>query len=237
MIRPVHVAFKSDRLERVADAPCRIADIAILSLHHRGPQVRTVCACYAAASKAVKQFRLRELASVLTASSEASTLRPKVQNPFIPHKNPDSGRWAPPKYSLRRQAELIKHARASNTLHLLPPGPKLGSSQLSNVITSNEGSASSSSSEEPWTREVQWEGEVKEKVVPGAEVGNRLYAGKRRMFKGHKWERTREKRDETRELIMQTMDKRIQGFKTAYRRKRPSPISVPRNTSYSKLPF
>src|SRR5260221_162242 len=36
-----------------------------------------------------------------------------LNNPFVPHKNPKSGRWAPAKYSLRRQADLIKHARKS----------------------------------------------------------------------------------------------------------------------------
>ena len=39
-------------------------------------------------------------------------------------------KWAPPHYSLRRQAVLVKQARASGTLHLLPPGPKLSVEEL-----------------------------------------------------------------------------------------------------------
>ncbi|KZT71898.1 hypothetical protein DAEQUDRAFT_686730 [Daedalea quercina L-15889] len=191
------------------------------------------------ALQAIKQFRLRELAAVLKASSEA-TSRPKVPNPFLPRKNPESGRWAPAKYSLRRQAELIKHARTSNTLHLLPPGPKLGVQQLATVASAESAAGPSttvSASEELWAQEVDWEGELKVKAASGAEDGSRLYAGRRRMFKGHKWERTREAREEERSKNLKTMDKRIAAFKNSYRRKLPNPASIPRPTSYSKLPF
>ncbi|OSX60875.1 hypothetical protein POSPLADRAFT_1070424 [Postia placenta MAD-698-R-SB12] len=192
-----------------------------------------------AALQAVKQFRLREVASLVSTDQKLALSRTKVLNPFLPHKNPDTQRWAPPKYSLRRQAELIKLARASNTLHLLPPGPKLGPSALQSLTAGSSGVSSSSApgTEEVWTQEVEWEGEIKEKAVPGADVGNRLYAAKRRMFKGHKWERTKEKREETRKMLMKGMKQRIERFKTTYRRKAPSPISVPRTTSYTKLPF
>ncbi|KAH9833246.1 uncharacterized protein C8Q71DRAFT_774766 [Rhodofomes roseus] len=191
-----------------------------------------------AALQAIKQFRLKELATALTAAPEATT-RPKVPNPFLPRKNPESGRWAPPKYSLRRQAELVKLARASNTLHLLPPGLKLGVQQLATAASTQSATGTSASpSEEVWAQDVEWEGELKKKkAVPGAEIGSKLYAGRRRMFKGHKWERTREAREEERRKAMEHMSKRIVGFKASYRRKIPNPASIPQATSYTKLPF
>ncbi|OBZ67456.1 54S ribosomal protein L25, mitochondrial [Grifola frondosa] len=163
-----------------------------------------------AALQAIKQFRIRELGSLLKTTPVATNALPKVTNPFLPFKNPESGRWAPPKYSLRRQAELIKHARASNTLHLLPPGPKLRSKELQSAFAA----AAKDLAQEWWTGKVQWEGELKEKVVPGAEFGNRLYAGKKVMFKGHKWERTMAERMKKRKLLMKGMEARIERFKS-----------------------
>ena len=46
-------------------------------------------------------------------------------NPFQPHKNPRTGRWHPPIYSLRRQAELVKLARNHGVEELLPHSQKL----------------------------------------------------------------------------------------------------------------
>ena len=202
-----------------------------------------------------------------------------LDNPFVPHKNPKSGRWAPPKYSLRRQADLIKHARKSGALHLLPPGPKLSEAQLqlqlqllasatSTTTTTTplappfalsvaaekeqeqevrrnglvgvrmgreeeetretrrgeDGPASAASAAAAaddatdaaaaaWTRSVEWVGTVRERNVEGADVGNRLYAGKKRMFKGHKWERERERRVARTKMLLRDMDKRVQRFK------------------------
>ncbi|KAI0631254.1 hypothetical protein C8Q77DRAFT_1159935 [Trametes polyzona] len=189
-----------------------------------------------AALQAVKQFRIRELAPILKAGPTPPNARPKVLNPFLPHKNPESGRWAPPKYSLRRQAELVKSARASGLLHLLPSGPKLSPKELQSASTST--SAPESTQQATWwTAAVEWDGEYKEKEVKGADVGNRLYAGRKRMFKGHKWERTIEKRTWKRNMLMKDMKERIERFKTTYKRKTPSPVSPARAVSYSKLPF
>lgn len=41
-------------------------------------------------------------------------------NPFLPTKHPVTGRWHNPKYSLRRQAELVKLAREHGVEELLP---------------------------------------------------------------------------------------------------------------------
>jgi len=208
-----------------------------------------------------------------------------LNNPFVPHKNPKSGRWAPPKYSLRRQADLIKHARKSGMLHLLPLGPKMGETQLAAataaaaeapavgpsaaeeqaVVTSASGllgvrreqggqeaaaegqdpkdaataAADANDVNDAWTRSVEWVGTVRERGVAGADVGNRLYAGKKRMFKGHKWERTRERRVARTKMLLRDMDKRVQRFK-AYRAKgKPLPLARRSNVlkKTQKLPF
>ena len=48
----------------------------------------------------------------------------RKKNPFLPFKNPRTGNWHPPVYSLRRQGELFKLAQAHNVLPLMPPSPK-----------------------------------------------------------------------------------------------------------------
>lgn len=45
-------------------------------------------------------------------------------NPFLPYKNPATGRWRGPHISLRRQAELFKLARLFGVEPLLPPSRK-----------------------------------------------------------------------------------------------------------------
>ena len=45
-------------------------------------------------------------------------------NPFLPFKNPGTGNWASPKYSLREQGDLCKLARAHKIEDLLPPSRK-----------------------------------------------------------------------------------------------------------------
>jgi large subunit ribosomal protein L25 len=179
--------------------------------------------------------------------SSASSSRNKVpvasiENPFIPKLNPKTGRWAPPKYSLRRQALLVKKARESGTLALLPPGPKISGVEIAAasrqaIVPGPSASEKSQNAAAPWTCPVEWIGEVKEKKVLGAEVGNRLYAGKKRMFKGHKWQRIAEKRERRRALLMRSMPKRVREFKQYYKRRRPHPLKPPRTAKNAKLPF
>jgi large subunit ribosomal protein L25 len=191
------------------------------------------------ALQAVKRFRIRELGVTAVAPAPekpvpkaklpphlASSSRNKlpvasIENPFLPKLNPKTGRWAPPKYSLRQQAVLIKKARESGTLGLLPPGPKFSVAEIAAAafvqVTAQGPPAPEkskvNSAAAPWMREIEWTGEVKEKKVLGAEVGNRLYAGKKRMFKGHKWQRIAEKTEKRRALLMRSMPKRIKEFK------------------------
>src|ERR1700679_3695909 len=79
------------------------------------------------AATAASNLRPQKESSPPSRSGTGTIIGTTTLNPFVPHKNLESGRWAPPRYSLRRQADLIKHARASGTLHLLPPGPKMSS--------------------------------------------------------------------------------------------------------------
>lgn len=44
----------------------------------------------------------------------------KLPNPFRSFKNPETGRWREPIYSLRQQADLVKMARANGVEELLP---------------------------------------------------------------------------------------------------------------------
>lgn len=56
------------------------------------------------------------------ASKPSVVLDPQM-NPFLPNKNPESGRWHGAKYSLRRSADLFKMARKFGVHELLPPTP------------------------------------------------------------------------------------------------------------------
>ncbi|KAJ4495687.1 hypothetical protein C8J55DRAFT_444623 [Lentinula edodes] len=199
------------------------------------------------AVQALKKFRLHELKGLQShisrfgplPASESSSGVP-LPNPFLPHKNPQTGRWAPPKYSLRRQAELIKKAKASNNLELLPPGPKLSAPAAS--IWSQRLDATVGSSQklavldETLAFPVDWIGEFKPKVADGTDLGARLYTGKKRMFKGHKWERVRERRAAHHSMLLKDMDKRVRRYKKQHLKKRPNPLKVSRKTS-TKLPF
>ncbi|KAL8773204.1 MAG: hypothetical protein Q9209_001880 [Squamulea sp. 1 TL-2023] len=54
-------------------------------------------------------------------STMESTLAPSDSpNPFKPHKHPETGRWHDPVFSLRRQADLVKMAKANGVEELLP---------------------------------------------------------------------------------------------------------------------
>jgi large subunit ribosomal protein L25 len=63
-------------------------------------------------------------ASILPAGATVETHKTAYQeetpNPFMPTKHAVTGRWHDPKYSLRRQAELVKLAREHGVEELLP---------------------------------------------------------------------------------------------------------------------
>jgi large subunit ribosomal protein L25 len=165
------------------------------------------------ALQAVKKFRLHQLSPAnrgLTRTQD-STL---IANPFLPHKNPKTGRWAPPKFSLRRQAELVKKAKVTGTLSLLPPGPKLPPSKI--ISAPKLHAEIEAGAKENWTEVVLWTGEVKEKTAKGLEAGhlNRVYLGRKRMFKGHKWERKMAKKVGRRKMLLRDMKHRVMFYKS-----------------------
>lgn len=177
------------------------------------------------AVQALKKFRIHELKGLqghisrhgpLPAPSSSSS-GVQLPNPFLPHRNPHTGRWTPPKYSLRRQAELIKKAKVSNNLELLPPGPKLSSLaavKLSEKLDTSIGTSQKMTVlDEALAFPVDWVGKFEPKVAPGSELGIPLYAAKKRMFKGHKWERTMESREAHRSMLLRDMDVRIRRYK------------------------
>lgn len=168
----------------------------------------------------VHKFRVREFKRALSPESITSSSSVAVKNPFLPQFNEATGRWAPPRYSLRRQAELINKGRLEGTLHLLPPGPKLnpipppkqanptravGKKKKKKQKGAESGDKPTIDNEKP----IDWIGDVKVREVAGADIGNRLYAGKKQMFKGHRWERVKKMRLAHRRALMRSMKKRI----------------------------
>lgn len=294
------------------------------------------------ASDLLKNFRAREvtklmghlrlygpLPSVTPADGSAEPVQQLVlPNPFIPRKNPKSGKWREPRYSLRRQADIVKKAKETGDLGIVPPGPKFAAMELrmrrvqaslpasdwalltaaqpkpatldgtvartEKTIKALEKSAETKrddisllqnqlSEREPqndrdelakfenekvpeedrqarvkrqrefatlkeriieaqvklnkadatldskqhelglqkedlahsklW-REVVWSGDVKQKEKKGAELGIRLYAGKKKMFKGHLWEKQKIKRARKQTVLMRDMAKRVEKYKS-----------------------
>jgi large subunit ribosomal protein L25 len=314
------------------------------------------------ALQVVKNFRQREITDLVknlriygplpehVVSGTPDLIQPiKLANPFVPKKNPKSGRWHEPKFSLRRQADLVKKAHLSDTLHLLPPGPKKATFELrmrrvkaslplnavdtkpvqpnsdkqqqtptphetrqaraqvlkaqidessallerlkaehqeliprierDKIHLSDTGKyylrtyfrlrrntrleaeiakhgpileaakkefaqlrqeAESEAAQEPesvWKLPVTWCGKVAERKVPGTELGTRLYAGKKRMFKGHLWERQQAKRIRRHSILMRDMAARVARYKDYYKKRRPNPLKPPRYSKPPKLPF
>ena len=181
----------------------------------------------------VKKFRLQQFKGLQSHVARFGPLNDTqtsaskaIPNPFLPQFNSNTGRWHPAKISLRRQADLIKQAKASNTLHLLPSGPKSSHIHAAESLTrpnlgeTQQGAEKSSAlltgdaaQEDAWLSPVEWIGKTGDKDVPGSQVGNRLYAAKKRMFKGHKWERVKEARTKKRNVLLRDMAKRVANYK------------------------
>ncbi|KAL5499184.1 MRPL25 [Sanghuangporus vaninii] len=228
-----------------------------------------------------------------TATSKQDSIRDqrdsKQQKSEKTKERKDRKKWAQPHYSLRQQAVLVKLARTSGTLHLLPPGPKLSIEEIeaakrevelrtqpSVPVTNDHGSvdsvnvpsetkeksntsrveaSSTTLAEDPSQQPVQatravsirrslrhfgypgvvfnWTGKAPEKPRKRLTI----YVGRRRMFKGHKWERHLDKRRARIAVRMRDMRKRIRRFKNHYKRRRPNPLkpAVPRKRE--TLPF
>ncbi|TEB34335.1 hypothetical protein FA13DRAFT_1789455 [Coprinellus micaceus] len=227
-----------------------------------------------AARKSVETFLSREVLNKAThikhygplptlKGAAAETLGPPAEqlpNPFLPHLNVKSKRWAPPKYSLRQQAVLVKQAKAAGLLHLIPPGPKTPILDPTNPTVQRYNPRFAAAAERAFKAQaartetkpgkatlpraaevdkaIYWEGKIDLKRKAGADLGTKLYAGKRRMFKGHQWERLKEGRDKKRAVLMRDMAKRIEVYKNYYKKRRPDPLKPPKTTlKAGKLPF
>ncbi|PPQ96824.1 hypothetical protein CVT26_005993 [Gymnopilus dilepis] len=207
-------------------------------------------ASHGAAMQAIKRFRRRELADLMghlrifgalpepAPSATPAKLGENIvlPNPFLPKKNPKTGNWRPPKYSLRRQAELVKMAKISGTLSTLPPGPKTFAAKLREERVQNALRAAIKRSAIKWDK-VIWAGEAKPKTNAGVQSGTRLYAGRKRMFKGHLWERKRAERIKKHTILMRDMAARVERYKNYYKKRRPNPLKPSRSTKPPKLPF
>lgn len=58
--------------------------------------------------------------STISAPTSSEDLPTRKKNPFLPFRNPTTGVWHGPHYSLRRQADLFKLAAQHNVLPLMP---------------------------------------------------------------------------------------------------------------------
>jgi len=180
----------------------------------------------------VSRFLTREIRHHLNSTKEVA-----VDNPFIPRLNPETGRWRPPRVSLRRQKELVKEATKIHQLHLLPPGPKLKPREIPPWPSPTPSRSQTRSKKGPLQpqkmdildvlsnkRRIDWIGEVKVRQPTGSNVGNRLYAGKWRMFKGKKWQRVYKRRKNYQRILMSDMARRIRKFRLYRLRQSPNPL-------------
>ncbi|TFL01635.1 hypothetical protein BDV98DRAFT_567278 [Pterulicium gracile] len=165
-------------------------------------------------------------------AAPTTTSAKAIVNPFLPRYNAKSKRWSPPRYSLRQQADIVKAMKAAEAItgkpltSLLPPGPKFPR------VAAKTSPAASAALLAP----VEWLGKAPEPKVPSANVYG-LYANRKRMFKGHKWERTKLSTQIKRSVVMKDMARRVRRYKSFYRRRKPNPLKPARSAKAQKLPF
>jgi large subunit ribosomal protein L25 len=94
----------------------------------------------------------------------------------------------------------------SNTLALLPPGLKFTQATPTAGAKREDTSGATAS----WRKPVVWVGNVKEKKAAGTDI---LYSGRKRMYKGHKWERTLAAREKQKKILIRDMPARLERFK------------------------
>ena len=117
-------------------------------------------------------------------------------------------------------------AKANGLLHLLPPGPKNPLPRLPGKDCDSQAALAMKEAEENkvtrdlrqrlpekgqnWLQPITWRGKVKSRTP---KPGITLYTGRKRMFKGHKWERLQEHRKKKQAILMRDMKKRVYNFK------------------------
>ncbi|THV00706.1 hypothetical protein K435DRAFT_963867 [Dendrothele bispora CBS 962.96] len=200
------------------------------------------------ALQAIRKFRLHELKGLQAHIARNGPLPQAppskhaiaLPNPFVPHLNPQTKRWTPPKYSLRRQAELIKKARLTGpeAVAALPPGPKMHRpGVVAKELRANQPKdATNVEEDEALAFKVNWVGKFTPEKVKSSAARVPLYENKKRMFKGHKWERTKERRMNHRYMLLRDMAKRVKAYKEYNHKRKPDPLKPTRSTK-AKLPF
>jgi large subunit ribosomal protein L25 len=157
-------------------------------------------------------------------------------NPFLPTKV--NGKWRAPKYSLRRQKELVKAARVlGGAMDLLPPGPKMpdpvaaaAAAKAASALSVTQAKANTNTNattkvvgrdvySEAWAKaKVVWTTEIRDvPVAKDRSLGHgaaRVYTGRKIKFKGHKWERTLRRTTYHRHVLMRDMEQRISKYKS-----------------------
>ncbi|KAK7462705.1 hypothetical protein VKT23_007293 [Stygiomarasmius scandens] len=200
------------------------------------------------ALQAVRKFRLHELKGLqahiarhgpLSQATPSSSDALALPNPFVAHLNPKTGRWAPPKYSLRRQAELIKKAKLAgvDAVAALPPGPKMQRpGEVAKELKAKQQTEAEQEQDEVLSFQVDWVGKFTPDNVQATAARVPLYENKKRMFKGHKWERVKERRINHRHMLMKDMMRRVKSYKEYNHKRKPNPLKPTRSTK-AKLPF
>jgi len=163
-------------------------------------------------------------------TSQASTAAPasvseETRNPFLPWKNPTTGRWWPAKYSHRRQAQLAEAAFQMGTLSSLPEGPK-----TKKLITRLQGKQAQLQEEAAlqgndsakgeainaafrgW-RLSQEEDEQISKAIVRSMKDSGPYSGRKKMFKGTKGEREYKKKQQNIANKLEAMPKTVAEWK------------------------
>lgn len=150
-----------------------------------------------------------------TPSEEGSAItKIRAPNPFIGHKNPETGRHAPARISLRRQADLAKIYPSD----YLPTGPKT----RTNAVASDDQVETIQYEEDGLA--VEWVGTAgrrtrrwsSEESTPKEDTPISMrsgpYQGRQhqpKLFKGHKHDRQRIERREETKTRMEGMEGRI----------------------------
>lgn len=184
------------------------------------------------ASKLINRFKTRELSRepISYAQINKTDSIPRYSNPFLPSiKDPAKKSRVGPRYSLRRQKELIKAAQLlastpveengdPNALAILPPSPKslsrvtgggvdralkeLGKEQAT-VTVKEKTTSIGNNLLSPQEKGVIWLG----KPSPRNELG--IYEGRKFAFKRHIWERDQPDRQEATKRQLSGMDRRV----------------------------
>ncbi|KAJ9655222.1 54S ribosomal protein L25, mitochondrial [Neophaeococcomyces mojaviensis] len=113
-------------------------------------------------------------------------------NPFLPYKNPATGRWRGARVSLRRQAELFKIARVYGVEPLLPPSRKSSTFKEERLLQRGLGPRVKGTGEGEKVKGHKWEramGGLLEKRIKAMEMMPELIREWRMRGNGRGWKK------------------------------------------------